>query len=133
MDRREHAGGAPKAERSGDQWVQTCEFPYEVLDDFSHEEEQLYPMEKFTEALHKITMWIVNDGRFQERGVTDRAMVFAWMLAPDALGCATQAELADRMNLSRSQVNEYVRSFTSTFSYVCGATYTPRQTRSRKQ
>ncbi len=132
MDRREHAGGAPKAERSGDQWVQTCEFPYEVLDDFSHEEEQLYPMGKFTEALHKIAMWIVNDGRFQERGVTDRAMVFAWMLAPDALGCATQAELADKMNLSRSQVNEYVCSFTSRFSYVCGATYTPRQTRSRK-
>ena len=113
--------------------MQTCEFPYEVLDDFSHEEEQLYPMEKFSDALHKIAMWIVNDGRFQERGVTDRAMVFAWMLAPDALGCATQAELADKMNLSRSQVNEYVRSFTSTFSYVCGATYTPRQTRSRKK
>ena len=112
--------------------MQTCEFPYEVLDDFSHEEEQLYPMEKFTEALHKIAMWIVNDGRFQERGVTDRAMVFAWMLAPDALGCTTQAELADKMNLSRSQVNEYVRSFTSRFSFVSGATYTPRQSRSRK-
>ena len=104
-----------------------------MLDDFSHEEEQLYPMEKFTDALHKIAMWIVNDGKFQERRVTDRAMVFAWMIAPDALGCTTQAELADKMNLSRSQVNEYVCSFTSRFSYVCGATYTPRQTRSRKQ
>tara|TARA_Y100001934_G_scaffold51701_1_gene63198 strand:+ start:301 stop:468 length:168 start_codon:yes stop_codon:yes gene_type:complete len=53
MDRREHAGGAPKAERSGDQWVPTCDFPYEVIDGFA-EEEPLYPMEKFTDALREI-------------------------------------------------------------------------------
>jgi|TARA_B100000676_G_scaffold283594_1_gene310479 hypothetical protein len=133
MDRREHAGGAPNTGRSGDQWVPTCDFPYEVVDGFSYEEEKLYPMEKFTGALNSIAMWIINDGKFQGRGVTDRAMVFAWMIAPEAMGCATQAELAERMNLSRSQVNDYVKSFTQRFSFVCGATYTERQSECRKK
>ena len=133
MDRREHAGGAPQSDRSGDQWVQTCDFPYDLVDGYSHETEPLYPMEKFTDALRQIAGWMVNDGKFQERGVTDRAMVFAWMIAPDMMNCSTQAQLAERMNLSRSQVNEYVKQFTNRFGFVSGSTYTERQRQCRKK
>ena len=80
-----------------------------------------------------IAPWMVNDGKFQERGVTDRAMVFAWMIAPDMMNCSTQAQLAERMNLSRSQVNEYVKQFTNRFGFVSGSTYTERQRQCRKK
>ena len=80
VDRREHAGGAPQAERIGDQWSGTCDFPYEIIDGLPSEQEQLYPMEKFSGALREIAGWMVNDGKFQTRGVSDRAMVFAWMI-----------------------------------------------------
>jgi len=136
--RREHAGGAPINGSEGVTdhtfrdnaavWVATTEFPYEVLDGFSHEEPAQYPIEKFGDALKKIALWIANDGKFQERGLADRAMVFAFMVAPQAIGCTTQAELADRMKLSRSQVNEYVKQFVERFDFVCPATYTKRQT-----
>ena len=72
-------------------------------------------------------MWLLNDGRFQERGVTDRAMVFAFMIAPAATGCTTQAQLAEKMKLSRSQVNEYVKQFSRRFNFVSNATYSQRQ------
>jgi len=132
MDRREHAGGAPKADRCNDQWVPTCDFPYEVLPEFSREEEELYPLEKFTDALSQIALWLLNDGKFQNRGVADRAMVFAFMICPNATGCSTQADLAQKMKLSRSQVNEYVKQFTEKFNFVSGVTYSERQRRSRK-
>jgi len=131
--RREHAGGRPSSERVNDEWIPTTDFPYEVLHDFAHNEPKEYPMEKFSEALKQIAMWISNDGKFQERGLADRAMVFAWMIAPAAVGCSTQAELAERMKLSRSQVNEYVKQFTERFGFVCGATYSKRQNQSRKK
>ena len=133
MDRREHAGGRPNTDRVEDQWVPVCEFPYEILPEFSHENPKEYPLEKFTEALRQISEWILNDGKFQERGVLDRAMVFAWMICPAAVGCSTQAELADKMKLSRPQVNEYVKQFTERFGFVCGATYSERQKNSRKK
>ena len=104
-----------------------CDFPYEVLDSFAQEEVPLYPVEKFADALREIAMWILNDGRYQDRGVTDRAMVFAFMIAPAATGCTTQAQLAEKMNLSRSQVNEYVKQFGRRFSFVSNATYSQRQ------
>ena len=127
-NRREHAGGTPRADRCNDQWVPLCDFPFEVLDGFAHEEEPpLYPVEKFADALREIAMWILNDGRFQERGVTDRAMVFAFMIAPAATGCTTQAQLAEKMKLSRSQVNEYVKQFSRRFNFVSNATYSQRQ------
>ena len=127
-NRREHAGGTPRADRCNDQWVPLSDFPYEVLDGFAHEEEPpLYPVEKFADALREIAMWLLNDGRFQERGVTDRAMVFAFMIAPSATGCSTQAELAEKMKLSRSQGNEYVKQFSKRFSFVSNATYSQRQ------
>ena len=126
-NRREHAGGTPRVDRSNDQWVPLCDFPYEVLDGFAHEEAPLYPVEKFADALREIAMWLLNDGRFQERGVTDRAMVFAFMIAPSATGCSTQAELAEKMKLSRSQVNEYVKQFGKRFSFVSNSTYSNRQ------
>ena len=66
-------------------------------------------------------------GRYQERGVMDRAMVFAFMIAPSATGCTTQAELAEKMKLSRSQVNEYVKQFSRRFAFVSNATYSQRQ------
>ena len=129
--RREHAGGTPRVERGEEQWLATTDFPYEVLPEFSHEEPPLYPIEKFSDALKQIALWITNDGKFQERGLNDRAMVFAFMVAPHSIGCITQAELAERMNLSRSQVNEYVKQFVERFDFVCGATYTKRQTINR--
>ena len=49
-----------------------------------------------------------------------------------AVGCSTQAELAKKMKLSRSQVNEYVKQFTERFGFVCGATYSDRQRDSRR-
>ena len=104
-----------------------CDFPYEVLDGFANEEVPLYPVEKFADALREIAMWLLNDGRFQERGVADRAMVFAFMIAPTATGCSTQAELAEKMKLSRSQVNEYVKQFGKRFRFVSNATYSQRQ------
>ena len=130
--RREHAGGTPKVERSQDQWISTCYFPYEILHDFAHDEPREYPIEKFTDALKQIALWITNDGKFQERGLADRAMVFAFMICPNAVGCSTQAELATKMKLSRSLVNEYVRQFTERFGFVCGATYSERQRTSRQ-
>ena len=74
-----------------DEWIPTTDFPYEVLHDFAHNEPREYPIEKFSEALKQIAMWISNDGKFQERGLADRAMVFTWMIAPAAVGW--QAEL----------------------------------------
>ena len=132
FNRREHSGGKPHTERCQDQWVPTCDFPYEALHDFAHEAPQEYPIERFADALKQIALWITNDGKFQERGLADRAMVFAWMIAPAAVGCATQAELAKKMKLSRSQVNEYVKQFTERFGFVCGATYSDRQRDSRR-
>ncbi len=105
------------------------DFPYEVVDGFAAAHEKVYPVEKFSDALKKIAQWILNDGKFQGRGVTDRAMVFAFMIAPESIGCTTQAELAAKMKLSRSQVNEYVRQFTKRFGFACGASYTNRQRR----
>ena len=131
MDRREHAGGVPRSDRCQEQWVPTCDFPYEVLDGFSHEEEPVYPMEKFTEALREISLWLLNDGQFQKRGITDRAIVFCWMIVPNATGCTTQADLAEKCKLSRSQINLYVKEFTERFNFVSGATYSERQRRSR--
>lgn len=129
--RREHAGGAPRVERSQEQWISTCDFPYEVLHDFAHEEPKEYPIEKFNNALVDICMWLTNEGKFQQRGLADRAMVLTWMIAPNCVGCTTQAELAIKMKLSRSQVNEYVREFTEKFGFCCGATYSERQRKSR--
>ena len=63
--------------------------------------------------------------------MTDRAMVFVFMIAPEATGCTTQAELAERMKLSRSQVNAYVGEFTRRFNFVHRSTYTDRQRRER--
>ncbi len=117
--------------RAGGQWVPTTDFPFEVLDGFSHPDEKFYPVEKFSDALKKIAEWILNDGKFQERGVLDRAMVFAWMISPESIGCKTQAELAAKMNLSRSQVNEYVKQFSNRFGFACSASYTDRQRRQR--
>ena len=58
-NRREHAGGTPRADRCQDQWVPLCDFPFEVLDGFAHDEEPpLYPAEKFADALREIAMWI---------------------------------------------------------------------------
>ena len=131
-NRREHAGGKPRSERIEDQWIPTCDFPYEVLHEFSHEEPKEYPIEKFSDALKQIALWITHDGKFQERGLDDSAMVFAWMIAQAAVGCATQAELADKMKLSRPQVNEDVKQFTEKFGFVCEATYSERQKNSRK-
>ena len=125
--RREHAGGMPRTLRSQDQWVTATDFPWEVVDGFSHDEPPTYPMDKFADALKQIALWILNDGKFQERGIRDRAAVFAFMIAPSAIGCSTQAELADKMKLSRTQVNEYVKQFVDRFGFVCGATYTNRQ------
>ena len=125
--RREHAGGKPRTLRSQDQWVSTTDFPWEVVDGFSHEDVKEYPIEKFAHALKQIALWILNDGKFQERGVRDRATIFAFMIAPSAVGVSTQAELADKMKLSRSQVNEYVKQFVDRFGFACGATYTNRQ------
>ena len=132
-NRREHAGGKPRSERIEDQWIPTCDFPYEVLHDFSHDEPKEYPIEKFSDALKQIALWVTHDGKFQERGLADRAMVFAWMICPAAVGCSTQAELADKMKLSRPQVNEYVKQFTERFGFVCGATYSERQKNSRNK
>ena len=131
MDRREHAGGAPRSDRCQEQWVPTCDFPYEILDGFSNDKEPVYPMEQFTEALREITLWILNDGKFQQRGITDRAIVFCWMIVPTATGCTTQAELAEKCKLSRSQINFYVKEFTERFNFVSGATYSESQRRSR--
>ena len=130
-DRREHSGGAPQSHRAAGQWVPTVDFPFEVIDGFAHTDEPHYPIEEFAAALKKIARWLVNDGKFQERGVTDRAMVFAFMIAPDSTGCTTQAELAERMKLSRSQVNAYVGEFTRRFNFVSRSTYTNRQRRGR--
>jgi hypothetical protein len=116
--------------RAGGAWVPVTNFPYEVVDGLSQSEEPHYPMEKFAAALKEIARWIVNEGRYQERGVTDRAMVFAFMIAPEATGCSTQAELAERMNLSRSQVNAYVGEFAKRFNFVSRTSYTNRQRRS---
>ena len=104
-----------------------CDFLYEVLNGFAVEEVSLYLVEKFADALREIAMWLLNDGRYQERGVTDRAMVFAFMIAPPATGCTTQAQLAEKMKLSRSQVNEHVKQYGRRFSFVSNSTYSQRQ------
>lgn len=137
--RREHAGGVPKVARLGKRvehstkWVGVSEFPYSIVDGFTEEqEEKLYPIEKFSGALKAIALWIFNDGKFQgplKRGVSERAMVFAFMIAPESTGCKTQAELAERLGLSRPQVNEYIKQFSKKFDFVSGAMYSKNQIR----
>ena len=137
--RREHAGGVPKVARLGKhvehstKWVGVSDFPYQIVDGFTEEEEEkLYPIEKFSGALKSIALWIFNDGKFQgplKRGVSERAMVFAFMIAPESTGCKTQAELAERLGLSRPQVNEYIKQFSRRFDFVSGATYSKNQIR----
>ena len=132
-NRREHAGGVPKVNRSNDQWVSSCDFLYQVVDGFSAQPEPTYHLDQFSDALKQISLWMLNDGKFQERGLTDRAFVFAWMVSPEATGCETQAEVAAKMNLSRSQVNSYVKEFTNHFNFVSGSTYSARQSESRQR
>ena len=142
--RREHAGGVPKVARLGkgniferqttaSKWVGVSDFPYSIVDGFTEgEDEKLYPIEKFSGALKSIALWIFNDGIFQgplKRGVSERAMVFAFMIAPESTGCKTQADLAERLGLSRPQVNEYIKQFSKRFDFVSGATYSKNQIR----
>ena len=144
--RREHAGGTPKVAKPfphasferrklgrPQQWVAVSDFPFSVIDGFTEgEDEKLYPIEKFTGALKSIALWIFNDGKFQgplKRGVSEHAMVFAFMIAPESTGCKTQADLAERLGLSRPQVNEYIKQFSRRFDFVSGATYSKNQIR----
>ena len=53
--------------------------------------------------------------------------MFAFMIAHAATGCSTKAQLAEKMNLNRSQVNDYVKQFGKRFFFVSNSTFSNRQ------
>ena len=79
------------------------------------------------DALRKITMWILNDRRFQETGITNRAMLCVFLIESAITECSTQARLAEKMQLSRSQVNDYMKQFGKRFSFVSNSAYSQYQ------
>jgi len=54
-------------------------------------------------------------------------MLCAFLSVSATTKCSTQARLAEKMQLSRSQVNNYVKQFGKRFSFVSNSTYSQHQ------
>ena len=116
-ERREHAGGTPNNEQSFGEWHPLVPFDYDAVEK-PDKEESVYTIDEVSEALGEIVRWILNDGRFQQRGVYNRAITLAFLIQPTFIGITSQVELAKRLGLSEAQTSEIVRSFIDRFGFM---------------
>ncbi len=116
-ERREHAGGTPRAEQSFGQWHPLVPFDYDAVEP-PPKDETVYSIDQVSEALSEIVRWMLNDGRFQQRGVCNRAIALAFLIQPNFIGVTSQVELAKRLGLSEAQTSEIVRSFIERFGFM---------------
>jgi len=110
---KEHAGGGLEYE-----WHGGLAHPIVEPEVFGENPpEKLYTMDQMSEALSEVVRWIVHDGSFQQRGIFNRAVVFCYMLDAPGVNEKTQAALAQRLKLSRSQTNALIRDFSTHFEF----------------
>jgi len=110
----EHAGGGVKYEWS-EGMAHPITDPFNTLQKPYPIQPDCYSMDDMSMALGRVVNWITNDGNFHKRGVYNRAMTLGFVLQSPNLELNSQAELGRKLNLSRSQTNELVRSFTDSF------------------
>jgi hypothetical protein len=110
----EHAGGGGNYEWS-EGVAHPLTDPFNTLGKNNPLKSDCYSMDDMTMALGSVVNWITNDGNFQQRGVYNRAMTLGFVLQAPELGLDSQADLGRKLNLSRQQTNELVRSFTDSF------------------
>ena len=132
MDRREHQGGAPEAEQSFGQWHPLVPFDYDAVEKPEPNAKE-YTIDQVAEALSEITRWLINDGRFQQRGVYNRAVMLAFLIHPTFVGITSQVELAKKLGLSEAQVSELVRTFMERFDFMAAHLRTRCREQCRKE
>ena len=116
MDRREHAGGVPDTERCYGVHTPVVDFDYEAIDGPTPQD--MRTVEQFGDALAEICQWLVHYGRHRPHGVYVRVMALLYLLAPESIGIESQKELAKRLGVSRSWVNEVVQDFVKRYGYT---------------
>ena len=116
-DRREHAGGTPEASHIAGEWHPLIPFDYDAVESKTNTPD-CYTVDQVSEALSEIVRWLINDGKFQRRGIYHRAVTLAFILQPTFVGISTQAELAKRLGLSEAQTSAFVKSFTDRFGFM---------------
>ena len=116
-DRREHAGGSPEASHIGGEWHPLVPVDYDAVEQHGHTPD-CYTVEQVSEALSEVIRWLINDGKFQRRGIYHRAITLAFILQPTFVGITTQTELAKRLGLSEAQTSAFVKSFTDRFGFM---------------
>ena len=84
---------------------------------YDKQKENCYSMDDMSMALNQVVGWVCNDGNFQRRGVFNRAMTLGFLMQSPELNLKTQTDLANKLNLSRSQTNAIVRDFTDKFDF----------------
>jgi len=92
-----------------------------------------YTIDQVAEALSEITRWLINDGRFQQRGVYNRAVMLAFLIHPTFVGITSQVELAKKLGLSEAQVSELVRTFMERFDFMAAHLRTRCREQCRKE
>ena len=113
---KEHPGGAGNYEFYDGEWHNLTEFDFDAID--GHPTEKQYTIDEVSAALFQIVQWMLNDGRFQRRGVTSRALTLGFLLQPSFMGLKNQRELAARLNLSEAQTTEIIRTFVTRFGFI---------------
>ena len=118
--RREHAGGVPDSERSFGEIHPLVPFDFDAIEP---PKPDTRTVAEFSEALGRILQWISpsppwEDGRRGPRAVYLRVMVLAFMLQPESLGVTNQKELAKKLGVSRSWLNEVVQSFVVEYGFT---------------
>ena len=131
-DRREHAGGTPKAEQSFGEWHPLVPFDYDAVEP-PPKNETVYTIDQVAEALSEIVQWMLNDGRFQQRGVVNRAIALAFLIQPNFIGITSQVELAKKLGLSEAQVSELVKTFIERFGFMAAHLRTRCRERIKKE
>ena len=116
-DRREHAGGSPGASHISGEWHPLVPFDYNAVESQT-DTPDCYTVDQVSEALSEIVRWLINDGKFQRRGIYHRAVTLAFILQPTFIGISTQTELAKRLGLSEAQTSAFVKSFTDRFGFM---------------
>ena len=132
--RREHAGGAPHSERCFGMQTPVIGFDYDAID--GPPPEEMRSMDQFSDALAEILQWLIHYGRHQPHGVYVRVMALLYMLQPDSIGVNSQKELAEKLGVSRSWVNEVVQDFVKRYGYTAlhlKLAHQPRDHRCRAQ